>query len=124
MGVDHSALMWYGWYVEPDKLMDMYKHTKEYQTRLKSGEDEEWLEEEYDSWVYDTQYEYIQILSYYYDSDYAVGIFFQPGSKTVLEFAEELTKRFGELTEWWGKTFVSDYPMPHNFKLWMDVQAN
>lgn len=49
MSVDHSALMWYGWYVKPDKLEEMYKHTKEYQTRLEDGEDEEWLMDEYNS---------------------------------------------------------------------------
>lgn len=122
MGVDHSALMWYGWYAEPDKLMDMYKHTKEYQTRLKSGEDEEWLEEEYDSWIYELQEKNIKSLNEYYDGLYAVGVFFDPAGKTVLEFAEELTRRFGELTEWWGRTFVPDYPISHDFELNMDVQ--
>lgn len=125
MSVEHGALLWYGWYIGQEKLLDMYKHTKKYCSRLEDGEDEEWLEEEYESWVYDEQYEHIQVLSYYYDSDYAIGIFFHPGDRGIFEFAKELTKRSGELTEWWGDTFVADYPMPKVLKtaLWMDVQT-
>nr|DAF55328.1 MAG TPA: hypothetical protein [Siphoviridae sp. ctZHD14] len=126
MSVDHSALMWYGWYVKPDKLEEMYKHTKEYQTRLEDGEDEEWLMDEYNSWIFDSQEENIKSLNEYCDYHYAyaaVGVFFDPGNKTVFEFTEELTRRFGELTEWWGETFLPDYPMPCDFKLHMDVRT-
>lgn len=124
MSVTYGSLLWAGWYVDQIKLADMYEHTKEYQIRLENGEDKNWLEEEYDNWVYDYQYEHIQILNYYGDSDYAVGIFLDPDGKTIFEFAEELTECFRGLTEWWRKTFVLNYPMPRDFGLHIDTQTN